>query len=168
MIRYAAFALALFAIPPAHANWLDDAWTDDTADQNGGPAITLNSEGVILVLPANTLVAAHAEGVDTKQAVTLFIERYGQHCSDIIDLDQKQNLHVQLFLSRPVDLNSASEQTQQEVGDTLIKLSDGRSKRPPHVESLFVTEPEHRDFTVDYAPQRKASCVEPGEDDKNS
>jgi hypothetical protein len=167
MIRYVAFALALLATPPAHATWLDDAWTDDTVDRNGGPAITLNNDGVVLVLPAETLAAAHAEGVDTKEAVTLFIERYGQHCSDIVDLNQKQKLHVQLFLSNPVDLNSASVQTQQEIGETLIKISDRQSKRPPHVQSLFVTEREHRDFTVDYVPERKASCVEPG-DDKTS
>jgi hypothetical protein len=168
MIRYVAFALALLAAAPAHANWLDDAWTDDTVDRNGGPAITLNGEGVILVLPADTLVAAHAEGVGTKRAVTLFIERYGQHCSDIIDLDRKQKLHVQLFLSKPVDLNSASEETQQEVGDTLIKISGRHPKRPPDVQSLFVTEPEHRDFTIDYVPERKASCVELGDDNKTS
>lgn len=98
--------------------------------------------------------------------MTLFIERHGQHCSVIIDLDQKQRLHVQLFVSRPVDLNSASEETQQELGDTLSKTSGNRPKRPPHVQSLFATESGHRDFAVDYVPKRKASCVTRGDDDK--
>lgn len=168
MIGYAVFGLTLLAAAPAYANWLDNAWTDGTVGRTGGPAITLGSDGVILVMPAATLVAAHAEGVETQAAVTLFIERYGQHCSDVIDLGRKQNLRVQLFLSNPVDLNDASEGTQQEVGDALTKISDRPAKRPAHVQSLFVTAPEHLDFTVDYMPERKASCVTPGDDDKTS
>ena len=167
MIGYAVFGLTLLAATPAYANWLDDAWTDGTVDRTGGPAITLGGDGVILVMPAVTLAAAHAEGVGTKAAVTLFIERYGQHCSNVIDLNRKQNLRVQLFLSNPTDLNDASEGTQQEVGDALTKISDRRPKRPPHVQSLFVTAPEHLAFSVDYVPERKASCVTPG-DDKTS
>lgn len=168
MIAYVVFGLTLLAAVPAHANWLDDAWTDATVDRTGGPAITLGNDGVILVMPAVTLAAAHAEGVGTKAAVTLFIERYGQHCSDVVDLDRKQNLHVQFFLSKPVDLNDASEGTQQEVGEALTKISDRRVKRPAHVQSLFVVAPEHVDFTVEYVPERKASCVTPGDDDKTS
>ncbi len=170
MIRHAALALTLLtlAAAPARADWLDDAWTKDSVDRNGGPAVTLSGSGVILVVPADTLAAARAEGVDTAQAVTLFIERYGQHCSDIIDLDRRQKLSVQLFLSKPVDLNDASETTQQEVGDALKSIST-RGKHPPHVRNLFLTEPAHRDLTIDYVPSRKASCVKPGsEGDKLS
>lgn len=168
MIGYAAFSLTLLAAAPAYANWLDDAWSDRTVDRTGSPAITLGSDGVVLVMPAATLAAARAEGVGTQAAVTLFIERYGQHCSDVIDLDRKQTLHVQLFLSNPVDLNDASEGIQDEVGDALTKVSDRRAKRPPHVQSVFVVAPEHVNFTIDYVPERKASCVTPGDDDKTS
>ena len=168
MIRHAALALALLYAAPAHADWLDDAWTDASVDRDGGPAVTLNGSGVTLVLPADTLAAARAEGVGTEQAVARFIERYGQHCSDVIDLDRRQKLSVQLFLSKPVALDDASEATQQEVGDAL-KTVTARGKRPPHVKNLFVTEPSARHLTIDYVPSRKASCVQPGsEGDKIS
>ena len=168
MIRHAALALTLLSAAPAHADWLDDAWTNDSVDRNGGPAVTLNGGGVTLVLPADTLAAARAEGVGTDEAVALFIERYGQHCSDIIDLDHRQKLSVQLFLSQPVDLDDASETTQQEVGNALKSVT-ASGKRPPHVKNLFVTEPGARHLTIDYVPSRKASCVKPGgEGDKLS
>jgi hypothetical protein len=166
MIRCAALAAFLLS-SPAYANWLDDAWTGETVNRDGGPAVTLNDDGVTLVLPADTVAAAHAQGFDTRQMVTLFIERYGQHCAGIIDLDQKQRLRVQLFVSQPVDLNDASEETQQEVGDSLTAMAKG-SRRVAHVEQLFVTAPEHQELIIDYEPTRKASCIIPGDNDSTS
>jgi hypothetical protein len=168
MIKYAGFAIALFATVPAQASWLEDAWADETVRRTGGPSITLSARGVDLVLPADTLSAARAEGVGAKDAAALFIARYGQHCATTIDLDQQQKLQVRLFVSKPVELNAASEAIQQEIGDTLARLAKKTAQRPPHVRNLFVTEAGHSDFVLDYVPERKASCVSPGAGDKIS
>lgn len=126
---------------PARRSWLEDAWSPATVNATGGPAVTLEADGsVILVLPVATLRAARKAGLSTKDAVTRFLERWGQHCSDVLDLDQPHaGLHVALSLARPTPLPG-----------------------------LFVTDDEEDDLTVDYVPTRRAVCVTPGEDGPTS
>lgn len=125
-------ALLLAAAPARAADWLEHAW-DEGGDE---PAVTLTAEGgVILVLPEATLAAARRAGLSTKDAVTAFLERYGQHCSDLLDLDQPHaGLRVLLSLSRATPLPG-----------------------------LFVTDDEEVPLVIDYVPTRRAVCVTPGE-----
>jgi hypothetical protein len=160
MLKYAVFLAGLLSATAARADWLDRAWQEDVVNETGGPAVTLSADGVILVLPDSALNEAHAAGVSTRDAVRLFIERHGQHCSDIIDLDEPQrNLKVQLFVSRPVALEDASERVQ---GEVLNALKEAKQRKFPRVKSLFVTADEHTDLVIDYVPTRRATCVQPG------
>lgn len=120
---------------PARQAWLEDAWSDETVDETGGPAVTLEADGsVIVVLPAKTLAAARRAGLSTRAAVARFIERWGQHCSDVLDLDQPHaGLRVVLSLSRATRLPG-----------------------------LFVSDDEEVPLVIDYVPMRRASCAAPG------
>ena len=125
-IPAAALALALLLAPPAQASWLDDG---------AGAAITLSPDGVLLVLPEPTLLAARHAGLSTRQAVTEFLERWIQHCSDIADMDQPHaGLRVELSLAR---------------------LVPGTG--------WLIADDEGETLTVDYVPARRAVCVTPGE-----
>jgi len=155
-----AAALSLIALP-ARADWLDRAWDGDATARTGAPAITLSHSGVLLVLPEATLAEARAAGVDTQQAVQLFVRRYAQLCSEMLDLDRThQEVRVTLFTSKPVPLEDATASTQAEILDA---LKSAGSKKLPRVETLFIVSPEPRDLVIDYVPPRKASCIRPGE-----
>ncbi len=155
-------AATLAAAPASTADWLDRAWSDETVGETGTPAITLNGESVLLVLPEATLADAHAAGVSTPDAVRLFVTRYGPHCAGSVDLDRPHlHLKVQLFLQKPVALEEASEGIQAEILDALKT----RNRKPlPRVERLFVVADEHSDFFIDYVPERHARCVRPGDE----
>lgn len=139
MKALALAAILLLAVAPARADWLEDAWSPATVGETGGPAVTLGNGGVILVLPAVTLEAAHRSGLSTAAAVTAFIERWGQHCSNVIDLDLPARLRVRLSLER-------------RVRGTGWVITDDREMA----------------FVIDYVPQRRAVCVQPGTDGPTS
>jgi hypothetical protein len=154
-------AALLLAAGPARADWLERAWDAASAAKNGAPAVTLTQSGILLVLPEATLAEAHAAGVETPQAVQLFLRRYGQHCSAVLDLDRAhENIRVKLFTLRPVPLEEASERVQGEVLDA---LKSAGSKHFPRVRDLFVADDQPSELTIDYKPERKANCVRPGE-----
>jgi len=159
------FAAMLLAAPAAHAaNWLDDAWSDETIGKTGTPAITLGASAVLLVLPAATLAEAHAQGVSTPDAVRLFLGRYGQHCSANLDLDRPHpNLRVQLFLQKPVALEDAGERLQSEILDALKSVKTNKAKKLPKVDQLFAVTDPPDEVVIDYIPQRQAHCVQPGD-----
>jgi hypothetical protein len=163
MLRAAMFTAALLlAAGPARAGWLDHAWDNEAAGRTGAPAITLTPSGIFVVLPEATLAEAHAAGVETQRAVQLFLRRYGQHCSEILDLDRPhRGLKVSLSTSKPVPLEDASERVQREVLDALKSSKAG--KRLPRVENLFVVSGEAQELVIDYVPERQASCVRPGD-----
>jgi hypothetical protein len=143
---------------PAHASWLDSAWDAQAVEANLAPAITLGAAGVLLVLPQETLDAAHAAGLSISDAVKQLVERYGQHCSDVIDLDQPhQHLRVQLFIAKRVAVAAAPASVQGEVRDAL----KSRQSAPPP-ETLAVTPEESSELFIDYVPARTAHCSTPG------
>ncbi|MDE2103799.1 MAG: hypothetical protein KGL39_41560 [Patescibacteria group bacterium] len=132
-MKHLALAAALILLPalPARADWLADAWSPDTVVRTGGPAITLSDTGGIVVLPAAALAAARRAGLTAKQALTAFLERYIQHCSDLLDADQPHaGLVVALSLTRATTLSG-----------------------------LFVTDDEEQTFRIDYVPARRAVCT---------
>jgi hypothetical protein len=156
-LAYVAATILIAA--PAQADWLESAFGDDVA-ATGGPAITLDGSGILLVLPEATLQKAHRAGVTTADAVKLLVQRYGQHCSDVLDLDgPHRHVKVQLFLSKPVALEDAPERVQGEILDT---LKTAKRKPLPRVDSLFVTADDPTELFIDYVPEHRASCVEPG------
>lgn len=152
-------AAAMLVAGPAHAaNWLDRAWDAEAIDQNLSPAITLGEGGVLLVLPQATLDDAHAAGVSTPDAVRQLVERYGQHCSAIIDLNQPhQHLRVQLFIAKRIPFAEAPRGTQREVREAATSGRNG----PP--DTVAVTPDDHSDLFIDYVPARTAHCVTPGD-----
>ncbi|HUH83039.1 MAG TPA: hypothetical protein VLX85_00425 [Stellaceae bacterium] len=163
----------MVAALPAKADWLERAWSDDSVATNGAPAVTLAANGgVLVVLPEATLREAYAAGLDTKTAVSLFLGRWGQRCSDVLDLEQeKKNIKVELFLQRPVALEDVPKAVQGEILSTLLALKKEAAKGapksaktppPPPVESVFVVSETHVDFVIDYVPHGKASCRRPG------
>lgn len=165
LVKYLLAALLLSA-PAAHAaDWLDDAWSDESVDKAAAPAITLGASAVLLVLPEATLAEAHAQGVSTPDAVRLFLGRYGQHCSASLDLDRPHpNLRVQLFLQRPVALEDASEGLQSEILDVLkAAKAKNKTKKLPKVDQLFAVTDAPDEVVIDYMPQRQARCVRPGD-----
>jgi hypothetical protein len=160
MGKFASLVVAalLLAAAPARADWLERAWDEQAIAETGAPAITLGLDGIRVVLPEATLAAAHAAGVSTAEAVQLFVQRYGHHCSDVLDLDHAhRGLRVQVSLLKPVALEDASERVQGEVLATL--KANSKQKRFPRVEQLFVTADESEEVTIDYVPERQAHCV---------
>lgn len=151
----------MLAAASAQADWLEGAFDDDVAE-TGGPSITLGAAGILLVLPEATLQKAQAAGITTADAVKLFMERYGQHCSDILDLGRRyRHVRVQLFLSKPVVLEDAPESVQGEILDT---LKTAKTKPLPRIGNLFITSDEPAEFFIDYVPARRASCVQGSEE----
>ncbi len=152
-------AAAMLIAGPAHANWLDRAWDAQAVEANLAPAITLGAAGVLLVLPQETLDAAHAEGLSTPDAVQQLVERYGQRCSGVIDLDQPhQHLRVQLFIEKRVAFAAAPESVQGEVRDA---QKSPQSAPPP--DTLAVTPEQSSELFIDYVPARTAHCITPGD-----
>lgn len=123
-------------------------------NETGSPAVTLRADGVILALPEFTLDKAHAAGVSKQDAVRLLIERFNQHCSDIIDLNEpRSNLKVRLFLSRPVAFEDAAER----VRDAVIRgLEAAKQTKLRRIRSLFVVDDEHTEFVIDNVPTWRA------------
>lgn len=164
MRKLALFLVAaMVAATPAKADWLERAGSDELAATAGSPAITLSDAGVLLVLPEVTLAEAHAAGRSTQEAVQLLVQRYGQHCSDALDLDRPHaHLRVRLFLQKPADLADAPERVQGEVLDALKATRAKNTKKLARVERLFVASDDSVELFIDYVPARRASCVQPG------
>lgn len=155
----AGLAVLLLLAAPAHADWLERALSDGDIETDG-PAVTLGDAGILVVVPEAMVQDAHAAGLSTADAVTRIVQRYGQHCSDVLDLDQPhRHVKVQLFLSRPVALEDAPERVQGEILET---LKTAKAKPLPRVDDLFVTADEPVDLFIDYVPQRRARCRQPG------
>ncbi|HWI27751.1 MAG TPA: hypothetical protein VN668_12330 [Stellaceae bacterium] len=160
MIRIAqCVALLMLISVPAYADWVDRAWDQHAVEENRMPAITLGETGVLLVLPKETLDEAHQAGLSTPQAAERLLQRYGQHCASVIDLNQPHpHLKVQLFLERRVDFRSAPPTVKEEIGEALTAKT-GQAEAP---DTLSVTSDQSSDFFIDYVPDRTAHCVVPG------
>ncbi|MGH9201110.1 MAG: hypothetical protein ACRD2A_07730, partial [Vicinamibacterales bacterium] len=71
----------------ARADWLDDAWSEDSVLINGNPAVSISGDIIYVVLPTATLHQAYDSGVTTEEALRVFLDRHGQRCSHLIDLN---------------------------------------------------------------------------------
>jgi hypothetical protein len=148
----------------AHAGWLDSAWNEDWAGRHGHPAISMSGDAVHVVLPAVLLQQAYDEGLTTMQALGAFLDRYGQRCSGLIDLNAPhRDLKVTLSLETPASL----EQLTEEDRDTLRTAWEGgypSDRIEEHVPLLFTVSPVTFSYGINYLPTRRIRCVAPGDD----
>lgn len=161
MIKLAILLASILSATAAQADWLDHAWREDAVNPGGRPAVTLTADGVVLVLPNGTLDEAREAGVSTQDAVRMFIERYRQPCSDVVDLNRPQpKLKVRLLVSRWVPFEGASSRVQDDV---FSGTGAAKEAELPHRKSLFVVDEAYTDYVIDYAPTWRAACVRAGE-----
>jgi hypothetical protein len=162
-----SFWLALLAVSvvnPAGADWLADAWS---SHENGTPAINLNATGVTVILPEAMLAQARATGLSIEGAVSAFLGRYAPPlCSTLIDMNVPHaNLKVDLLIEHAVALNDADAATQEEAADALNHaLKSRETGSVPHIARAFVVDRKPLSLSIDYAPDHKAHCGEPADE----
>jgi hypothetical protein len=145
----------------ARADWLGDTWSKESV-MNGDPAIGITDSVIRVVLPSATLDQAYAEGLSTEDVLGAFLDRYGQRCSHLIDLNvPHRDLKVELWLQNRTRLEDVSNKD-----DVLAALRDAYRAQRPDDETplLFVVSPVHFDYTIDYVPARRVRCVAPGDE----
>jgi len=159
LILSAAALAVLLASGPVRADWLADAWSDQSVRRNGSPAITIGRNSIHVVLPEHTLRQAHAEGMTTERAVGDFLEKYGQRCSGLLDLNARHAaLKVKLSLqtrSSFDDIPDGDAVLAEMKAEFLKRYSDRGSP------VLFTVAPDHVELTIDYVPTRQVRCVAP-------
>ncbi|HZF37161.1 MAG TPA: hypothetical protein VE914_25460 [Candidatus Angelobacter sp.] len=163
-------AAALFpgAAGPAHADWLDAAWNEDSAGRHGHPAISMSSDAVHVVLPPDLLQQAYDEGLTTERAFGAFRDRYGQRCSGLIDLNAPhRDLKVTLSLETPASLEQLAEADRETVRVAWKAASRGDrvDERAP---LLFAVSQVTFSYRIDYVLTRRVRCVAPGDDEPTS
>jgi hypothetical protein len=144
----------------AHANWLDDAWSEKSVRMNGSPAITIRGDSIYVVLPTATLLQAHDEGVATRDALRDFLERYGQRCSKSVDLNvANPNLIVVLSLQSPSRFENVSENVEL----TALRNAYLKFGVKNDLPLLFTVSHSKIEYSINYVPTRRVRCVAPGD-----
>jgi len=147
----------------AHADWIDDAWSEDSARVNGNPAVSISGDTIYLALPSATLQQAYDAGLSTKDALHRFLDRHGQRCSQLIDLNfPHPHLRVMLSLQDGTPFENLPE--GDEVLGALKRAylryhTDGSSPL------LFTVSPVKFEFSINYVPTRRVRCIAPGDID---
>jgi hypothetical protein len=170
VMRIAVSTLAVLAFlgaGSARADWLTEAWSDDSVAAHGNPSITVRSDGLSVSLPSVVIDHAHAEGLSTKDALVAFLGRYSPQCSHILDLNGPQpNLKVALSLQDEVPLGDLTGAAQGQILGALQGELAAQPRSPgvrpavPHITHVFTVSDQHVDFVIDYAPARNVRCIE--------
>jgi hypothetical protein len=143
----------------ARADWLDDAWSTESVQTNGSPAITIRMDTVHIVLPAAVLRKAHDAGATIEQAINAFLGRYAPRCSDLLNFNLPHlGLKVELSLQNRVPFEEKSDDMPRLLGESDLAPSVNDEPR------LFVASPEHFDLTIDYAPTHQVHCIVPNDE----
>jgi len=151
---------------PARADWLTAMWRGDADARNGSPAITLNAAGAVAaVLPEAVLAEARATGLTIEDTVGAFLARYApKMCSSLLDMNAPHpNLKVDLFIQRPVALDSMDGSTQEDVAAALnqaLKAPMSKAGSIPRIKNVFMVGQSSLALSIDYAPEKKVDCVE--------
>jgi hypothetical protein len=157
--------LSVIVVNPASADWLASAWPENAIPKNGNPAITFNSAGgVTLVLPEAVLGEAQAAGLSTESAVSAFLARYAPRtCSNLFDMTVPHaNLRVNLLIERAVAADAVDEATQEAAATALNHALKGATRRSvPHLDRVFIVDPQPLSLSIDYVPDQKVHCGEP-------
>jgi hypothetical protein len=150
----------LICISTVRADWLDDAWKGEHISRFGPPAITINTAGVVILLPEATMVEAQAAGLSPQQAAVAFLSRYGpEMCSSIIDLNEaKPALTITLVLLYRHEPSDAPVETQQKGAAALPESETGRQRRSGGRGIAFEAAPQEEVWTIDYVPTHRARC----------
>jgi hypothetical protein len=148
------------------ADWLDDVWSEEWVQMNGNPAVSMSGDGVQIVVPAILLQQAYEEGFTTEQALQDFLDRHGQRCSHLVDLNLPHpNLKVTLSLQVPAALESIPENDEvlAAVKSTLLRYRTDDS-----IPLLFTISPVKFEYSINYVPTHQVHCVAPNDDDMTS
>jgi hypothetical protein len=147
----------------ARAGWLDGAWSEGSARRNGHPAVSMSADAVYIVLPAASLHQAYQEGLTTQQALSAFLDQYGQRCSDLIDLNVPHaNLRTMLSLQGSARFEEIAE------GDAALAAAEKAHEPDAGIPLLFAVSPLKFEYRINYVPTRQVRCVAPAGDDATS
>jgi hypothetical protein len=150
----------------AQADWLDDAWSEEWVRKNGNPAVSMSGDAIHVVLPATSLHQAYEEGFTTEHALQDFLDRYGQRCSHLIDLNVPHpNLKVTLSLQVWTPFEGIPEREEVLVA---LKSAYLRYRADDSIPLLFTTSPVEFEYSIDYVPTHQVDCIAPGDDDTTS
>ena len=159
-------AICLSLIGTARADWLTTVWPKTPDTTNGNPAITLNADAVIVVLPEAVLEQAHSAGLSVAGAVGSFLARYApKMCSSVLDMSAAhRQLRVELRVQRPAALEALDEATQNAAALALNRVmgrSELRSTAVPRIDKAFVVDKDGLTLSIDYVPEKISNCVVP-------
>ena len=157
---------ALLGTDPARADWVEDAWSEDSVRMNGNPAVSISRGAVHVVLPAMSLHQAYEEGLTTRQILRAFLDRHAQRCSDVLDLNVPHpNLRVALSLQGRMSFDDIPEQDEVLTALKEVYRKQGSSAGAP---MLFTVSPVQFELSIDYVPTRRVRCILPTGGDANS
>jgi len=152
----------------AHADWLDSAWNEDWAGRHGHPSISMSSGARHVVLPAVLLQQVYDESLTTVQALGAFLDRFGQRCSGLIDLNAPhRDLKVTLSLKTPASLQQLTEEDRDTLR-TAWEAAYPSDRTEEHIPLLFAVSPVSFGYGIDDLPTRRIRCVAPGDDEPTS
>jgi hypothetical protein len=157
---------ALVGTGVARADWLDDAWGEDSVQMNGNPAVSISGDTVHVVLPVTSLRQAYEEGLTIERALRDFLDRHGQRCSHLIDLNNPHpNLKVALSVQVRTPFESISE---GEDVLALVKSAYLKYHTDDSIPMLFTVSPVEFEYSLNYVPTHRVRCVAPKGDDATS
>jgi hypothetical protein len=150
----------------ARADWVDDAWSEDSVRKHGNPAVSISGDTIYVVLPAATLHQAYEAGVTTEDALRAFLDRHGQRCSDLVDLNVPHpNLKVTLLLQ---DWTAFEDGPEGDDVLSALKRAYLKYQADNSIPLLFTTSPVTFEFSINYMPTRQVRCVAPNDDGPTS
>jgi hypothetical protein len=168
-LRRSVAMIALFTLAGtgmARADWLDGAWSEESARTNGNPAVSISADTVHVVLPAASLRQAYEEGFTTAQALQEFLDRHGQRCSQLLDLNVPHpDLNVALSLQGPASFEDIPD------GDavlTALQHAGPGYQTDDGIALLFAVSPVKFEYRLNYTPTRHVRCVAPAADEATS
>jgi hypothetical protein len=160
-------ALAIFVgTGIAQADWLDDAWSEESVRRDGNPAVSLSGDTVHVVLPAASLHRAYEEGLTTEQVLQGFLDRHGQRCSHVIDLNVPHP-HLKVTLSLQGQASFEGIPARDELL-TVLRSAYLKYHTDDSIPPLFTVSPAKFEYSINYVPAHQVRCVAPGEDDATS
>jgi hypothetical protein len=158
----ATIAVGVALAVPARADWLATVWPKTADAKNGNPAITVNADAVIVVLPETVLAEAHTAGLSVPDTVRTFLARYAPRmCSSVLDMSSAHHeLKVELRVQRPTAFEAMDTATQ-DAAALALNQTVGRSSTVPRIDRAFVVDKDGVVLSIDYVPEKIANCVAP-------
>ena len=117
------------------------------------------------MLPAASLLQAYEEGFTAERALHDFLDRHGQRCSQLIDLNVPHpDLKVALSLQGRASFEDVAERDV-----VLAALEDAKtSYQAGDIPVLFAVSPVQFEYRINYVPSRQVRCITPEEAEPTS